>query len=64
MPRNRRVKLVAASVMLVFGVIVALNWFHIAEREPGWIGWIVIILSPLLYPVMTWMVIDRFFPGR
>jgi len=64
MPRNRRVKFVAASVMLVFGVIVTLNCFPIAEGGPGWIGWMVIILSPVLYPLMAWMLIDRLFPDR
>ena len=50
MPRLTLIKLIAAVVMAAFGIIVSLNWYHIAEGEPGWIGWVVIILSPVLYP--------------
>lgn len=64
MPRQTLIKLVAAVVMTAFGIIVSLNWYHIAEGEPGWAGWIVIVLSPVLYPTMAWMLLDRFMPGK
>jgi hypothetical protein len=64
MPRQTLIKLIAAVVMAAFGIIVSMNWYHIAEGEPGWIGWMVIILSPVLYPAMAWMLLERFLPGK
>lgn len=64
MNRKKLVKLIAATIMLAFGVLVSVNWFHIAGGEPGWVAWIVIVLSPLIYPAMVWLLIDRFFPDR
>lgn len=64
MSRKQLVKLVVTIAMFGFGIIVALNWFHIAEGEPGWVGWMVIVLSPPLYPAMAWMLMQRFFPDQ
>lgn len=64
MTRQTLIKLIAAVIMVAFGIIVSLNWYNIAEGEPGWIGWVVIILSPVLYPAMAWMLLQRFMPGK
>lgn len=64
MPRQTLIKLIAAIAMAAFGIVTAMNWYHIAEGEPGWIAWMVIILSPVLYPAMAWMLLDRFLPGK
>jgi len=62
MRKTKLIKVIAAAIMLAFGVIVSLNWFHTADGEPGWIAWIVIVLSPLIYPAMAWILLDRFLP--
>lgn len=62
MKQKKLLQVIATALMLVFGIFVSVNWFNIADGEPGWIAWILIVLSPLIYPALVWVLIDRFFP--
>lgn len=54
-------RLIAMAIAFLFGAAASVDTYLRADGAPGAVGWLLIVVNPILFPALVAVIFNRFF---